>query len=102
MLADKLAYCRFLFETARTPTVPSQWTSHWIRPEWPIAIRIEMGPLEPDAARLQPMTVTANGTTMYGIFDGVTGVVTTTIRGQETVTHAPLRMQVKRIEAAAA
>jgi hypothetical protein len=59
VLADKLAYCHFLFETPQLPNIPPGWVNHWVRPEWPIAIRIEMAPLDPDPSRLQPMTVTS-------------------------------------------
>jgi len=59
VLADKLAFCRFRYETARLGALPSLWVSQWTRTEWPLAIRIEMAPLEPDPSRLQPMTVTA-------------------------------------------
>jgi hypothetical protein len=38
--------------------LPAAWTNHWVLPEWPLAIRIEMAPLDPDPSRLQPMTVT--------------------------------------------
>jgi hypothetical protein len=59
VLADKLAYCRFLFEVPRlSPEIPATWVNHWVRQEWPLAIRIEMAPLDPNPARLQPMTVT--------------------------------------------
>jgi prepilin-type N-terminal cleavage/methylation domain-containing protein len=59
VLADKLAYCRFLFETPQIANIPPGWTDHWVLPQWPLAIRIEMAPLDPDPARLQPMTVTS-------------------------------------------
>jgi prepilin-type N-terminal cleavage/methylation domain-containing protein len=59
VLADKLAYCRFVFEAPRVGIKPAFWTNHWISDNgWPLAVRIEMAPLEPDPARLQPMTVT--------------------------------------------
>ena len=58
VLADKLASCRFLFETPQIANTPPGWTDHWVRGEWPLAIRIEMAPLDPDPSRLQPMTVT--------------------------------------------
>ncbi len=32
--------------------------NHWVLTEWPLAIRIEMAPLDPDPSRLQPMAVT--------------------------------------------
>jgi hypothetical protein len=59
VLADKLSYCRFVFEAPRQGVVPAGWVNHWVRQEWPIAIRIEMAPLDPDPSRLQPMTVTS-------------------------------------------
>ena len=58
VLADKLASCRFLFEQPRLNNVPAGWVDHWVRMQFPLAIRIEMAPLDPDPARLQPMTVT--------------------------------------------
>ncbi len=59
VLADKLAYCRLLFEFPRLGPQPAGWVNHWIRSEWPLAVRIEMAPLDPDPSRLQPMTVTS-------------------------------------------
>jgi type II secretory pathway pseudopilin PulG len=60
VLADQLASCRFLFEYPRlSPEIPSGWTDHWTREEWPLAIRVEMAPLDPNPTRLQPMSVTA-------------------------------------------
>jgi prepilin-type N-terminal cleavage/methylation domain-containing protein len=35
------------------------WLPAWQRPDWPAGIRIVMTPLNPSAARLQPVTVTA-------------------------------------------
>jgi len=58
VLADKLAYARFLFEAPPLGPQPAAWVNHWVLPGWPIAIRIEMAPLDPDPTRLQPMTVT--------------------------------------------
>jgi len=59
VLADRLSYCRFSYlETLREP--PFQ---RW-RPDWatlrqlPIAVRIEMAPLDPSAIKLQITTVT--------------------------------------------
>jgi hypothetical protein len=58
VLADKLAYARMLFEAPPVGQQPATWVNHWILPGWPLAIRIEMAPLDPDPSRLQPMTVT--------------------------------------------
>jgi hypothetical protein len=60
VLADKLAYCRFVYLTPPpTPEGLEFWTPHWIKPGWPLAVRIEMAPLEPDPSRLQPISVVA-------------------------------------------
>ncbi|HEY3840253.1 MAG TPA: prepilin-type N-terminal cleavage/methylation domain-containing protein [Bryobacteraceae bacterium] len=58
VLADKLAFCRFAFECPPVNQLPAVWVNHWTMPGWPLAVRVEMGPLDPDPSRLQPMTVT--------------------------------------------
>lgn len=58
VLADRLAYCRFVFRESLPPPLFERWVVNWIRPAWPGAIRIEMAPIESDIARLQPMTMT--------------------------------------------
>ena len=61
VLADKLAFCRFRFRDLPAPDHPEdppKWLLHWIKPVLPSAIRIEMAPLVPDAAKLQPVTLT--------------------------------------------
>jgi prepilin-type N-terminal cleavage/methylation domain-containing protein len=60
VLADHLAYCRFKYLTppARDGE-PSLWLPTWTRAGWPLGIRIEMAPVAPSAAQLQPVTVTA-------------------------------------------
>ncbi|HZT40062.1 MAG TPA: prepilin-type N-terminal cleavage/methylation domain-containing protein [Bryobacteraceae bacterium] len=60
VLADRLAYCRFIYRQAPRPPVPEQWRQTWGDGEYlPSAIRVEMAPLEPDPSRLQVMSVTA-------------------------------------------
>jgi len=60
VLADKLAYCRFsYFSPAPGMYQPPAWQPTWAAKGWPLAIRIDMAPLTPDASRLQPITVTA-------------------------------------------
>ena len=60
VLADKIAYCRFsYYGPGRGPNDPPVWTPQWAGRGWPWGIRVEMAPLEPDAARLQPITVIA-------------------------------------------
>ncbi len=60
VLADRLAYCRFVYEAfVRAPQPHTEWTASWTSRDWPVAIRVEMAPLDANAARLHPMTVTA-------------------------------------------
>jgi len=59
VLADRLAFCRFLYQELKPPPVMEVWTPHWVKPQWPSAIRIEMGPLATSTAAIKPMTVTA-------------------------------------------
>jgi type II secretory pathway component PulJ len=62
VLADKLAFCRFSFRDIAVPPEPPQefpkWILRWVKPVLPSAIRIEMAPLVPDSAKLQPVTLT--------------------------------------------
>jgi len=59
VLADRLAFCRFFYQETlpRPPLV--RWVPHWVQPLLPPAVRIEMGPLGEDAAKVQPLTLTA-------------------------------------------
>ena len=60
VLADKLAYCHFAFlSPGPQPNLPPIWAERWSRPGWPMAVRIDMAPLEPDPSRLQPISVVA-------------------------------------------
>ena len=60
VLADKLAYCRFAYLVpATSPGQPPQWKQLWTAPAWPLAVRVEMAPLEADPARVQPVSVVA-------------------------------------------
>jgi prepilin-type N-terminal cleavage/methylation domain-containing protein len=60
VLADHLAYCRFKYLTpSPNPGEPAMWLPAWTRAGWPSGIRIEMAPVEPSPAQLQPVTVTA-------------------------------------------
>lgn len=60
VLADKLAYCRFSYMALpKNPKDPRIWTPLWATQGWPIGIRVEMAPLGPNPARLQPIAVIA-------------------------------------------
>jgi len=60
VLADKLAMCRFVYQfQPQSPFAPRVWAAEFPGPYWPTAVRIEMAALEPDLAKLQPLTVTA-------------------------------------------
>lgn len=59
VLADRLSFCRFAYREDRFRPERERWVTRWIAPVWPSAVRIEMGPLEQDASRIQPATITA-------------------------------------------
>ena len=65
VLADRLAYCRFSYLVSPPPspgqpqTQAPQWMASATGTGWPVAIRVEMAPLETDPSHLQPVTVTA-------------------------------------------
>jgi len=59
VLADKLAFCRFFYLEPASPPVIQRWRPNWILQKWPLAVRIDMAPLEADTARIPPMTITA-------------------------------------------
>ena len=62
VLADKLAYCRFTYLTPppqSNPNLPGSWTPTWGVLGWPLAVRVEMAPLEADPSRVQPITISA-------------------------------------------
>lgn len=60
VLADKLAFCRFSFLQHPMPNMldPPVWLPDFEYQGWPRGVRVEMAPLEPDPARLQPIAVT--------------------------------------------
>ena len=59
VLADKLAGCRFSYlEGPTPPAYRERWVPIWMLPRWPLAVRIEMAPLEVDHSRLQPISIT--------------------------------------------
>jgi prepilin-type N-terminal cleavage/methylation domain-containing protein len=60
VLADKLAYCRFRYLVpAPGPGQPPEWKGAWAAQTWPLAVRIDMAPIEADPARVQPISVVA-------------------------------------------
>jgi hypothetical protein len=60
VLADKLAFCRFAYMwPPKKPDEPIVWSPGALDAGWPIAVRVEMAPLEADPSVLQPLTVTA-------------------------------------------
>jgi general secretion pathway protein J len=59
ILADKLAYCRFIYKELLPPPGVERWTPYWSNMmQWPSAVRIEMAPIRPDASSLQMSNVT--------------------------------------------
>ena len=59
VIADRLAYCRLMYLEYVKETRRQEWRADWIQRQWPLAVRIEMAPLETSGARLHPVTVTA-------------------------------------------
>jgi prepilin-type N-terminal cleavage/methylation domain-containing protein len=59
VLADKLAYCHFVYRETIQPPQLERWTPVWIRAAWPSAVRIEMAPLEMDRSRPPLLPITA-------------------------------------------
>lgn len=60
VLADHLEYCRFAYEKVPLENAPEPvWQARYNGQTWPRAVRVEMAPLEPDASKLQPISVTA-------------------------------------------
>ncbi len=59
VLADHLAYCRMLYLAEEQNPPRQEWRTDWIQRTWPLAVRIEMAPLDSETALLHPMTVTA-------------------------------------------
>jgi prepilin-type N-terminal cleavage/methylation domain-containing protein len=58
VLADRLAFCRFLYQELKPPPDLEMWWPHWTKQLWPSAIRVEMGPLASDTSAIKPMTIT--------------------------------------------
>jgi hypothetical protein len=59
VLADNLAYCRFRYLAPMpNPADPGQWVPIWNQTGWPAGLRIEMAPVEPNPARLEPVNIT--------------------------------------------
>lgn len=59
VLADRLAFCRFSYLEPLPPPALERWRPNWVRPRWPLGIRMEMAPLDDDSSRLRPVPVTA-------------------------------------------
>jgi hypothetical protein len=58
VLADKLRECHFSYQwPAPDASKLPFWRDIWAKPGWPLALRIDMVPLDPDPSRLQPITV---------------------------------------------
>jgi len=60
VLADKLAFCRFSYlDRPQDVNVPLRWLPRFAGVTWPQGVRIEMAPMDPDASRLQPISIVA-------------------------------------------
>lgn len=58
VLADKLQFCRFYYKEAPPPPQPERWLEQWGRARIPVAVRVDMGPLDPDPGKLQLVGMT--------------------------------------------
>jgi len=59
VLADKLAYCRFVYkDSIRESVLSGPWLNAWVKPDFPAAVRVEMAPLVADLANLPLVNVT--------------------------------------------
>jgi general secretion pathway protein J len=60
VLADKLAFCRFIYQEEPPGTTNRSWVPIWGKgDQWPTAIRVEMASLRADPTRVQPQIVTS-------------------------------------------
>jgi hypothetical protein len=59
VLADRLAYCRFLYRESVPPPALERWTRAWDAVRWPSAVRIEMAPLDTPPSRPALVSITA-------------------------------------------
>lgn len=58
VLADRLAYCRFLYREFQPPD-QQRWLPAWPGITWPTGVRIEMAPLEAQPSRPPLVSITA-------------------------------------------
>ncbi len=58
VLADKLASVQFAYKERLMEPPFERWTPRWIRAGFPVGLRVEMVPLETDAARITPVSLT--------------------------------------------
>ena len=59
VLADKLAYCHFSFRELRPPPQDPLWRPIWTQQRYlPSAIRVDMAPMIPNSAALEPVSLT--------------------------------------------
>ncbi|MBS1857763.1 MAG: prepilin-type N-terminal cleavage/methylation domain-containing protein [Acidobacteria bacterium] len=75
VLADNLAYCKFSYQFVPLDLVPERvWLPRYPGKTWPRGVRIDMAPLVPNPASLQPISVVAvirvhrNPEVQYGDF----------------------------------
>lgn len=53
VIADKLAHCRFVFKEEINEEPFEIWRTRWTKPRTPVAVTIDMAPLDPDPSKLQ-------------------------------------------------
>ncbi len=58
VIADELAFCRFSYRKALPEPEYESWLPVWIESQWPTAVRIEMAPLQAQAASVPLVSAT--------------------------------------------
>jgi prepilin-type N-terminal cleavage/methylation domain-containing protein len=52
VLADRLAYCRFIYQERIPAPDYGRWFPYWRQPLWPAAVKVDLAPLEADPTRV--------------------------------------------------
>jgi prepilin-type N-terminal cleavage/methylation domain-containing protein len=59
VIADRLAYCHLLYLEQEQNPPRQDWRQDWVARAWPLAVRADIAPLQPDPALLHPVSITA-------------------------------------------
>jgi general secretion pathway protein J len=59
VIADRLSYCRLFYQGIVGVPPHREWMDEWPGRDFPLAVRIDLTPVENDPSRLHPVSVTA-------------------------------------------